>query len=159
MFINEELFNSWIAEAIERQTKINSFVHSIDADIKVNISAYDDFYCIISDKLINVSLNSDPYTDQLLDSFIQNRFGVSMNPFLLGTLHEIGHIITFDKNLDRDRDILYYMLQLDYVDERVEELSYAYFSIPAEFEATKWAVNYYLSHKEYCDNFIKEIGL
>ena len=111
MFINEELFNSWVAEAVERQTKINSFVHSIDADIKVNISAYDDFYCIISDKLINVSLNSDPYTDQLLDGFIQNRFGVSMNPFLLGTLHEIGHIITFDKNLDRDRDILYYMLQ------------------------------------------------
>lgn len=159
MFINEELFNSWIAEAVERQTKINSFVHSIDADIKVNISAYDDFYCIISDKLINVSLNSDPYTDQLFDGFIQDRFGVSMNPFLLGTLHEIGHIITFDKNLDKDRDILYYMLQLDYVDERVEELSYAYFSIPAEFEATKWAVNYYLSHKEYCDNFIKEIGL
>ena len=159
MYINEELFNSWVAEAVERQTKINSFVHSIDADIKVNISAYDDFYCIISDKLINVSLNSDPYTDRLLDSFIQDRFGVSMNPFLLGTLHEIGHIMTFDKNLDRDRDILYYMLQLDYVDERVEELSYAYFSIPAEFEATKWAVNYYLSHKEYCDNFLKEIEL
>ena len=159
MFINEELFNSWVAEAVERQTKINSFVHNIDADIKVNISAYDDFYCVISDKLINVSLNSDPYTDQLLDRFIQDRFGVSMNPFLLGTLHEIGHIMTFDKNLDRDRDILYYMLQLDYVDERVEELSYAYFSIPAEFEATKWAVNYYLSHKELCDNFIKEIGL
>ena len=66
--------------------------------------------------------------------------------------------MTYDECLDKDRSILYYMLQLNYDEQRIIEYSEMYFQIPSEFEATKWAVNYYLSHKKFCDNFLKEIG-
>ena len=155
--INWNLFES-VFPTHKTHRLIKELVYLIDPEIKVQMSG-DEFYCIISEKLINVPFVSNPEGDRLFCEFVYDRFGTVINPYLMGVLHECGHIMTFDKNLDRDRDILYYMLQLDYVDERVEELSYAYFSIPAEFEATKWAVNYYLSYKEYCDNFIKEIEL
>ena len=136
---------------------IREFVQSIDPEIKVRMSD-DEFYCVISEKLINVPFVSNSEGDRLFDEFVMNRFGKSINPYLMGICHEVGHIMTFDSNLDRDRDILYFMLQLDFTEERCEEFTNMYFSIPSEFAATEWAVNYYLSHKEHCDNFLKEIG-
>jgi hypothetical protein len=96
--------------------------------------------------------------DSIYDAFVRDRFGVSINPFLIGLLHEIGHIMSFDETLDRERSIIYYLLDLDFDFERFRDFTNMYFAIPSEFEATKWGVEYYLSHKEQCDNFLKEIG-
>ena len=137
---------------------VKDFVHSIDTEIKVHMSG-DEFYCIISKKIINIPFVSDPEGDRLFHDFILDKFGESINPYIMGVLHEVFHIITYDENLDKDRDILYYMLQLDFKEERYEEFTRMYFSIPAEFTATTWAVNYYLSHKEQCDNLMREIEL
>ena len=156
-YINWDLFES-IFPTHKTHELIKEFVHSIDPEIKVHMSG-DEFYCIISEKLINVPFVSDSEGDRLFDEFVMDRFGKSINPYIMGILHEIGHIKTFDYNLDKDRDILYFMLQLDYTNERYEEFTRMYFSIPSEFTATEWAVNYYLSHKEQCDNLIKEIEL
>ena len=111
-----------------------------------------------SEKVINIPFASDPEGDRLFHDFILDKFGESINPYIMGVLHEVFHIITYDENLDKDRDILYFMLQLDFQAERYEEFTRMYFSIPSEFAATEGAVNYYLSHKEQCDNFLKEIG-
>ena len=156
-YINWDLFED-IFPTHKTHELVKKFVQSIDPEIKVHMSG-DEFYCIISEKLINVPFVSDSEGDRLFDEFIMNRFGKSINPYIMGILHEVGHIMTFDSNLDKDRDILYFMLQLDYTDERYEEFTNMYFSIPSEFAATEWAVNYYLSHKEQCDNLIKEIEL
>jgi len=156
-YINWDLFES-IFPTHKTHELIKEFVHSIDPEIKVHMSG-DEFYCIISEKLINVPFVSDSEGDRLFNEFVIDRFGKSINPYLMGICHEVGHIMTFDPNLDKDRDILYFMLQLDYTDERYEEFTNMYFSIPSEVAATEWAVNYYLSHKEQCDNLIKEIEL
>ena len=156
-YINWDLFES-IFPTHKTHELIKEFVQSIDPEIKVHMSG-DEFYCIISEKLINVPFVSDSEGDRLFDEFVMDRFGKSINPYLMGILHEVGHIKTFDSNLDKDRDILYFMLQLDYTNERYEEFTNMYFSIPSEFAATEWAVNYYLSHKEQCDNLMKEIEL
>ena len=137
--------------------EIRNFVHTINPDIKVRISN-DEFYAECRNNLVNVCLQRDEIEDQIFDDFVQRKFGVSVNPFLMGILHEVGHIMTFDEDLDQDRSILYFMLQINFKEERWREYSDMYFQIPAEFEATTWAVNYYLSHKDYCDNFVKEIG-
>lgn len=142
----------------EIANKVFAFVKEIDDTIKVRVS-FKEFYAISSDRFINVSLETDVLGDQLMDSFLQKRFGISINPFLFGILHEIGHIQTEDEELSHERAILYYMLELDFDEKRIEDFNYMYFQIPSEFEATSWAVNYYLSHKEQCDNFVKEIGL
>ena len=156
-YINWDLFES-IFPTHKTHSLIKEFVQSIDPEIKVHMSG-DEFYCIISEKLINVPFVSDSEGDRLFYDFVVDRFGESINPYIMGILHEIFHIITYDENLDRDRDILYYMLQLDFKEERYEEFTRMYFSIPSEFAATEGAVNYYLSHKEQCDNLMKEIEL
>ena len=156
-YINWDLFES-IFSTHKTYELIKEFVQSIDPEIKVHMSG-NEFYCIISEKLINVPFVSDSEGDRLFDEFVMDRFGKSINPYLMGICHEIGHIMTFDPNLDKDRDILYFMLQLDYTNERYEEFTRMYFSIPSEVAATEWAVNYYLSHKEQCDNLMKEIEL
>ena len=138
--------------------KITQFIHSIMSDVQV---IYDDadFWCDIPNKVVNVGENRDTYGDRLIQQFVMDKFGISMHRFLIGCLHELGHIATYDEDLDQERSVLYLMLQLNFEEDKVDEYSYAYFSIPSEYEATKWAVNYYLSHKEYCDNFIKENNL
>lgn len=154
-YINWDLFEN-VFSTHKTHRLIKEFVQSIDPEIKVHMSD-DEFYCIISEKLINVPFVSDSEGDRLFDEFVMNRFGVSINPYLMGILHEVFHIATYDENLDKDRDILYFMLQLDFKEECYEEFTRMYFSIPSEFEATKGAVNYYLTHKDYCDNFIKQL--
>lgn len=153
--INWDLFEK-VFPTHKTHQLIKDFVHSIDPEIKVHMSS-DKFYCIINEKLVNVPFASNPEGDRLIYEFVLDKFGVAINPYLIGILHEVFHIITYDENLDRDRDILYYMLQLDFKEERYEEFNRMYFSIPSEFEATKGAVNYYLTHKDYCDNFIKQL--
>ena len=132
------------------------FVKSIDSEITTTFLE-DEFYAISDKKIINLTFKPDEY-DSLYDNFLMNRFGISMNPFLSGMLHEIGHIMTFDEQLDRERSILYKLLDIDFQIERFVDFTNMYFTIPSEFEATRWGVEYYLSHKEHCDNFLKEIG-
>ena len=132
------------------------FVKSIDPEIVVTFME-DDFYAISQSKIINLTFKPDEY-DSLYDDFLMDRFGISMNPFLAGVLHEIGHVMTFDRQLDYERSILYKLLDIDFQIERFVDFTNMYFAIPSEFEATRWGVEYYLSHKEYCDNFLKEIG-
>ena len=135
---------------------VREFVKSIDPGIVVTFKE-DEFYAMSQLKIINLTFKPDEY-DSLYDDFLMARFGISMNPFLAGMLHEIGHIMTFDRQLDRERSIIYYLLDIDFEIERFRDFTNMYFAIPSEFEATRWGVEYYLSHKEHCDNFLKEIG-
>ncbi len=162
-FITSDTYINWdlleeVFPTYKTHQLIKEFVHSIDPEIKVRMST-DEFSCKIKEKLINVPFVSNPEGDRLMCEFIFDKFGVVMHPYLIGILHEVFHIITYDEDLDRDGNILYFMLQLDFEEERYEEFTRMYFSIPSELAATEEAVNYYLSHKEQCDNFVKEIGL
>ena len=132
------------------------FVKSINPEITTTFFE-DEFYAICSEKVINLTFVPNEY-DSIYDAFVRDRFGVSINSFLIGLLHEVGHIMTFDETLDRERSIIYYLLDIDFDYERFRDFTNMYFTIPSEFEATKWGVEYYLSHKEHCDNFLKEIG-
>lgn len=132
------------------------FVKSIDPEITTTFLE-NEFYAISSEKIINLTFVPDEF-DGLYDAFLREHFGISINPFLIGMLHEIGHIMTFDETLDRERSIIYYLLDMDFDYARFRDFTNMYFAIPSEFEATKWGVEYYLSHKEHCDNFLKEIG-
>lgn len=133
------------------------FVKSIDPEITVTFNE-ERFYAVCDIKIINITFLSDDMDDDLFDAFVYKHFGVHIHPVLMGCLHECGHLMTFDKNLDHERSIIYYMLQLDFDVERYRDFTNMYFAIPSEFEATRWGVEYYLSHKEQCDNFLKEIG-
>lgn len=132
------------------------FVRSINSEVIITFQE-DEFYAITGAKIINVTFKPDEL-DGLFDSFVYKYFGVHINPLLMGILHELGHIETFDDDLDRERSIIYYLLDIDFEIERWRDFTNMYFAIPSEFEATRWGVEYYLSNKEFCDNFLREIG-
>ena len=154
-YISPALMNI-LAPFTKQQALIKAFVKTIDPEIKVGLSN-DEFYCLIDEKFVNVPFTSDEEGDRLICEFVLDKFGVSMHPFLLGLCHEIGHIKTYNEELDDERSVLYYMLQLDFKEENYEDYSRMYFSIPSEFAATEWAVKFYLANKEFCDNFVRQM--
>lgn len=131
------------------------FIQSIVPDVRVKFED-DEYYVDLNDRVINIGINPDPNGDRLIHEFVLEKFGVSMSPFLIGVLHEIGHLMTFDPVAQAEGDVLYFLLSLNYDSMKHDEYSRLYFSLPTEIAATEWAVNYYLSHKEKCDSFIKQ---
>ena len=154
-YISPALMNI-LAPFTKQQALIKAFVKTIDPEIRVELSN-NEFYCLIDKKLVNVPFTSDEEGDRLICEFVFDKFGVSMHPFLLGLCHEIGHIKTYNEELDDERSVLYYMLQLNFKEENYEDYSRMYFSIPSEFAATEWAVKFYLANKEFCDNFVRQM--
>ena len=74
---------------------ITNFIHSIIPDVEVVYE--DDEFCVnVEERILNVGINPDPEGDELIQDFVFEKFGVAMEPFLIGTLHEIGHIITYE---------------------------------------------------------------
>ena len=134
---------------------ITEFVHTIDSSIQIDFD--DDFCADMVNKVIYIESKEHSQEEELIQNFVQEKFNILMDPFLIGILHEVGHIMTYDEQKNDERSILYSLLAMGYNKEHYEEYSNMYFSIPAEFEATKWAVNYYTNNKNLCDNFLTEL--
>lgn len=133
---------------------IKSFVNNIDSAIQIE---FDKNFCVnIDEKIVYVECYEHE-KNNLIQDFVEENFNIIIDPFLIGLLHEIGHIFTFDILLDEERTIQYLLLQLLYEEDEFKTYSYKYFSLPAEYKATEWAVNYYKQHKELCDNFLNEL--
>lgn len=131
---------------------ITQFVHKIDSSIQIDFD--DDFCADVVNKIIYIESKEHLREDELMQNFVQDNFNISMNPFLMGILHEVGHIMTYNEQKDDERSILYTLLTINYDEKKYEEYSKMYFSIPAEYEATKWAVKYYKTHQKECENFL-----
>ena len=134
---------------------IQNFVQQIDSSI--NIDFYSDFCVDIQNKIIYIETVEHQKSEELIQNFVFEQFEIQIDPFLIGILHEIGHIITYNKQIDNERSALYSLLAIGYDEEYFEEYSNLYFRIPAEYKATEWAVNYYKQNKELCDNFLNEL--
>lgn len=136
---------------------IKWFVSLIDGDIEIS-TEYDSFCVDLEDKCIFIPLeeevNSEP--ERLYMEFLEKEFNFYTEPFLISLCHEIGHIMTYTKELESERQFLYTMLQCGYKEEEFEEYNRMYFLIPSEYEATKWGIEYINNNKELCDDFMKE---
>ena len=136
---------------------VTNFIHSILPDVEV-IYEENEFWVDIENEVINIGINPDPIGDKLIQEFVLNEFGVLMNPFLIGVLHEIYHIITYDEEISKEDKKFYALLSINYNPMRVREYSMIYFNLCSEYRATEGAVNYYLTHKEYCDEFLRSLN-
>lgn len=136
---------------------VTNFIHSILPNVEV-IYEENEFWVDIENEVINIGMNPDPVGDKLIQEFVLNEFGVSMNPFLIGVLHEVYHIITYDEEISKEDKIFYELLIMNYDYMKVKEYSLIYFNLPSEYRATEGAVNYYLTHKEYCDEFLRSLN-
>lgn len=138
---------------------IRKFVKSIDKDFKVSFT--DTFEVDIPEEHIYITFDHDKELDKMYDDFLYEQFGKRYNVFLMSLLHEVGHIMTYEDELEEGRDIIYGLLKLNYEEGKsdVAEYNHKYFLIPMEFEATSWGVWYYENHKEQCDKLIRKLGV
>ena len=135
---------------------VTQFIQSIIPDVEVEFE--DDEFCVnIEERVINIGINPDPEGDRLIQEFVFNKFGVPMDSFLIGVLHEVFHIITYDKEAMEEDRVLYALLTMNYDEMSLEEYSQIYFNLPTEFKATEGAVKYYLENQEKCDAFMDMI--
>lgn len=138
------------------EQRIRDFIHNIipEADVMFDTNEF----CVdIEEKIIHIGTNPDPEGDRLIQEFVFNKFGVPMDSFLIGVLHEVFHIITYDKEVMEEDRILYALLTMNYDEMSLEEYSQIYFNLPTEFKATEGAVKYYLENQEECDEFMDMI--
>lgn len=134
---------------------IEKFVHSIDSTIEIGFAH--NFCADISEYKIYIEDYAHPEEDKLIQDFVKEHFNIQMEPFLIGLLHEIGHLMTYEAELNEQRTIMYALLSLTYKEELHEKYSKTYFTIPAELAATTWAVEYYKNHTKQCELFLDEL--
>lgn len=144
---------------MNREDLVRDFVKSIDEDFEISFE--DTFEVDIFDEHIFATFNKDEKLDKMFLNFLQKEFGVQINMFMISLLHEIGHIMTYDDELDDDRTLTYGVLKCLYEEGKssVEKYNDMYFRISAEYEATAWGVQYYLENKEKCDKLIEKVGV
>lgn len=63
---------------------------------------------------------------------------------LISILHEVGHILTYDEDISKERELNYLLLKLmfEYGGLTTKELNTLYFENECELNATKWAREY-----------------
>lgn len=128
---------------IFKKIAIKKLVKSINPDIKIKFQKQE-MECDIDEEIVWIGA-TDKLTDKLFMNYIKE-----LNPncnascLLLSILHEVGHIETYDEEEMEQRDFYYGILQLNAknTDMPIEELCDAYFRLPAETEATQWAIDF-----------------
>lgn len=82
------------------------------------------------------------------------------NTLILGILHEIGHIYTLDDNdedeYNRDVELLSKLFQEKMISDY--DLNKMYVRLPLEASATKWAVEFAMNNKAFCEYYQEKVG-
>ena len=134
---------------------LRKFIREIDEDFKLSFG--NAFEVDIPEEEIFVTFNKDEEIDKIFLKFLKKEFNIEMDMFLISLLHEVGHIMTYDDDMNDDRSVVYGLLKVQFDEGKanIEEYNDMYFHIPAEFEATTWGVQYYLENKEKCDKLVR----
>ena len=139
---------------------LQQFTNTINKDIKIKKGRK--FECDIQKKQVFVSHKKYDYdTEMFMNWLCKQKEYTPINYLLIAILHEIGHIETYSKANDKQRDILYgiYSFLGEMGIMSTEEQNDKYFNIPLERNATMWGLQYYVNHKEQCDKLVKDLEI
>jgi hypothetical protein len=84
----------------------------------------------------------------------------NFNSLLLGILHEIGHIYTFNEHDEEEYTRDTELLSLLYQDNKLtdKQINEFYVRLPLESNATKWAIDFAMQNKKFCRYYQNKIG-
>ena len=138
---------------------VKDFVKQINPDYRVKYS--NQFECDPIEEIIYINFKHAEDANNLFSRFCIEEYGKSYNAVLISLLHEIGHIETFDDDLDEERGNRYALLQVlwELSDIDRETLHFEYFRLPSEIDATNWAVDFIENNAEMCQKLLKELGI
>jgi hypothetical protein len=130
---------------------INYLVYTIDKEINVFKSR--NYAAEVDQKRIYLGSKRYNRTSAMFMNFWKEETTAEMNWCVLSILHEVGHIMTTTPELEENRHKRDAMYSCLYSLGAISELEYfnGYFNIPAERNATEWAIEFYKTHFELCN--------
>ena len=134
---------------------IVELIKSIDEDIKV-VFHKGALECDIEENTVYIGNELTDEEDELFLDFVKElNPRCNYNAFLMGILHEVFHIITYDEELDKDRDEQYALLKAAYYFNILDKksLNKEYFKIPLELNATEAAIDFAIANQSRMDKF------
>ena len=138
---------------------IREFVANIDPEIKVFRGSRFEVD-IEEEKIYLGNKRFDRVSALFLDYWEDHFRNLPLNWLVLSILHEVGHIMTQDTELDDNRDLLTSMYDFMFSSGAINEQEYfkAYFGIPAERLATEWGIDFYLQNQDLCNHLALQLG-
>ena len=144
---------------MSKMKHIRDFIKNINPDYRVRYGNV--FEVDIPEEKIFITLNKHKEEDEMVQKFLEKEYGKRYNSFIIGLLHEVGHIETFEEDLDEERDFVYSLLKIDFNNgsSDIEKFNNMYFRIPAEDNATACAVNYYETHLQEGQELARKLNI
>ncbi|MGN0992934.1 MAG: hypothetical protein ACI4PE_03345 [Bacilli bacterium] len=138
---------------------VKQFVHSIDKNIKVKFGK--NLQCDIENQTIYVTNKTDKIDIQTFKEYVRElNSKCFFNTFILGILHEIGHIYTYDERDEeeyfRDNELLTLLFQEKKID--AVDFNKFYLRLEMEKKATQWAIDFSMLNKDFCKKYQKKLG-
>lgn len=138
---------------------VKKFVKQIDKTIKVKFGKR--LECEPTANTIYVNNVTDKIDTKTFNEYVRElNSKCKFSSFILGILHEIGHIYTYEEQneeeYNRDTELLSLLFQEKKLTD--EQVNYFYLRLPLESNATKWAIEFAMLNKNFCKYYQKKLG-
>ena len=144
---------------IFKRLKVRKFVKQISPDIKVKFGRA--LECEPTENTIYISFKSNDIDKKTFMEYVKELDeNCQFNDLVLGILHEIGHIFTYDEDDEEFYQKETNLLNLLYKEKilSAEELNRYYVRLDMESKATKWAIEYAQANQNFVSIFQKQIS-
>ena len=138
---------------------VKQMVKQIDKSIKVKFGKC--LQCEPTENTIYVNNKTDIIDIVTFRDYVKElNSKCKFNTLLLGILHEIGHIYTYEEQNEEDYNRDTKLLSLLFQEKKLsaKQLNEFYVRLPLEANATKWAIDFAMQNKKVCKYYQNKIG-
>ena len=138
---------------------VKQMVKQIDKSIKVKFGKC--LQCEPAENTIYVNNKTDIIDIVTFRDYVKElNSKCKFNTLLLGILHEIGHIYTYEEQNEEDYNRDTKLLSLLFKEKKLsaKQLNEFYVRLPLEANATKWAIDFAMQNKKFCKYYQNKIG-
>ena len=138
---------------------VRQMVKQIDKSIKVKFGKR--LECEPTENTIYVNNKTDIIDIVTFRDYVKElNSKCKFNTLLLGILHEIGHIYTYEEQNEEEYRRDTKLLRLLFKEKKLsaKQLNEFYVRLPLEANATKWAIDFAMQNKKFCKYYQNKIG-
>ena len=138
---------------------VRQMVKQIDKSIKVKFGKC--LQCEPTENTIYVNNKTDIIDIVTFRDYVKElNSKCKFNTLLLGILHEIGHIYTYEEQNEEEYTRDTELLSLLFKEKKLsaKQLNEFYIRLPLEANATKWAIDFAMQNKKFCKYYQNKIG-
>ena len=138
---------------------VKQMVKQIDKSIKVKFGKC--LECEPTENTIYVNNKTDIIDIVTFRDYVKElNSKCKFNTLLLGILHEIGHIYTYEEQNEEEYRRDTKLLRLLFKEKKLsaKQLNEFYVRLPLEANATKWAIDFAMQNKKFCKYYQNKIG-